>query len=211
MLRFLCVVFLLLAHGKFVDALYWKKFRLKTVGYFNVNYRAVLPGKIFSWPTWLSSLILNKTHFVARKLFLSLTRVDFAVSSRPYMYMFFPPCHFDAYSPRKGPQVFSSWFSKEITRGAVRVIWQRHALLVYPPLSELRSTKQPSQNVRKISEEIADYFVFLSYPRNSSHHSCINSNCKTLYLWYGKGSMSFIKLYCWDTASQVWLSFSLIF
>ena len=85
----------------------------------SADFLTLLPEWVGDWRSsasdsslsecWLSSLIWNKRHSVARKLFLSLTRVDFAVSSRPYM--FFRPCYFDVYGPRKETQVFSLWFS----------------------------------------------------------------------------------------------------
>ena len=45
-------------------------------------------------------------------------------------YAFFRPCHLNAYGPHTG--AFFLWFSKEIARGAVRVIWWRPAKLIRP-------------------------------------------------------------------------------
>ena len=61
----------------------------------------------------------RKQTLATTKLFLSLTRVDFdAFLVGPFV--FFRPYHFDAYGPHTGP--FLLWFSKEIARGAARVI-----------------------------------------------------------------------------------------
>ena len=72
----------------------------------------------FHYSFWIEQTL------AATKLFLSLTRMNFAVavSSRVFLvglHAFFRPYHFDAYGPHTGP--FLLWFSKKIARGAVRV------------------------------------------------------------------------------------------
>ena len=86
-----------------------------------------LDSKIRSQNVHFHDSFSREKTLAATKLFLSLTRISFAVavSSRAVRISsrdeFFRAYHFDAYGPHTGP--FLLWFSKEIARGAVRVIW----------------------------------------------------------------------------------------